>query len=177
MEKCQVIVALFLTLVLASFDLSTSHVVKGSVTCLDCKPHSDLSGIQVLVKCDKVKKLAIATTQEDGTFDAELPSNGWTPPNSLNCLAKILGGPHQLYTSRKDSVSMIVKPNGVKFYSTSEPLNFYNSCPSSRNYDGKCVTKNMEFGSSKTVDLPVPREWGIAPTSYYAPFIPIIGVP
>ncbi|KAL2507433.1 Pollen Ole e 1 allergen and extensin family protein [Forsythia ovata] len=178
MEKYGVVVALFFTLVLSRVYLSTSHVLMGSVICRDCKYNSDLSGIQVVVKCDKAKKLAMATTHKDGTFNAELPSDDSTPPNSLNCLAKILGGPHQLFASRKESISMIVKTKGVNIYATSKPLNFYKSCPLSRNlYNGKCVAKNMEFGSSKTVDLPLPREWGLAPTSYYVPFFPIIGIP
>ncbi|RZB76524.1 hypothetical protein D0Y65_034816, partial [Glycine soja] len=35
----------------------------------------------------------------------------------------------------------------------------------------------FKFGSSKSFDLPLPREWGLAPSSFYVPFFPIIGIP
>ncbi|KAG8371156.1 hypothetical protein BUALT_Bualt13G0057400 [Buddleja alternifolia] len=173
-------VAISLFVVVLSFanaELSKIQVLKGSVNCLDCTHGFDLSGIQVLVKCDKVKKLAMAYTEEDGTFNTELPSDSEeTKPTNYpsNCVAKIMGGPHQLYTSTKDSLIQISKANKVDhFMTTSKPLNFYKSCP----LEGKCVAKDIKFGSSKTVNLPVPREWGLPPTSYYIPYVPIIGIP
>ncbi|GFZ13106.1 pollen Ole e 1 allergen and extensin family protein [Actinidia rufa] len=169
----QVITALVFALVLARVELSTCHVLKGSVTCLDCNHLYNLSDIKVLVKCSRVKKLATATTEEDGTFAIKLPSDTPTAPSSLNCLAKILGGPRQLYTSRTKMVSIVVNVPNSNAYTVSTPLKFYTSCPK----DAKCRAQNAEIGSSKTIDLPLPREWGLAPTSYYVPFIPIIGIP
>lgn len=132
------------------------------------------TGVQVLVKCDKVKKLAAAYTEADGTFRAELPSDGPISTKPVNCMAKIMRGPHQLYVSAKDSLIPIAKAKEAgHLFTTSRPLSFYSWCPSK----GKCGARDTGFASSKTVDLPLPREWGLAPSSYYIPFIPIIGIP
>ncbi|CAN4099006.1 unnamed protein product [Withania somnifera] len=165
--------AALITLILAStLQFSSCYVLKGSVTCLDCNQHTDLTGIKVSVKCNKVKTLTMATTEEDGSFKTSLPFDS-TPTNK--CYTKILGGPNQLFVSRKETEPTIVKSQeDDNSYTISNPLKFYTKCPlSNRNDNGKC----QEFGSSKTIDLPVPKEWGLAPTSYYAPFMPIIGIP
>ncbi|XP_057806539.1 uncharacterized protein LOC131021384 [Salvia miltiorrhiza] len=168
---------LVLALVNAEHELYSSQVLEGSVNCLDCPRGSDLSGLQVLVKCDKVKKLAMAYTEEDGSFTTALPSDGDAAAAAApsNCMAKIMGGPQQLYISGKDSVVKIAnaKEKGAGHFTTSTPLTFYKSCPAK----GRCGGKDMGFASSKTVDVPLPREWGLAPSSYYVPFIPIIGIP
>ena len=125
------------------------------------------------MKCEGVKKLAVATTEDDGSFKVDLPSDHTKPsPSSVNCLAKILGGPVQLYASRKNQVSQILKGKEQNSYIISTPLSFLTSCPKNT----KCKGGN-QVGSSKTVDLPLPPEWGLAPTSYYVPFVPIIGIP
>lgn len=127
------------------------------------------------MKCDKVKKLTMATTEDGGSFEAEVPSDYKTHPTPLNCLAKLLGGPNQLYASTKVMVSQIVKTQHSNYYTISTPLSFYNSCPSAISH-AKCdASKN--WASSKTVDLPLPPQWGLAPSSYYIPFFPIIGIP
>ncbi|MCD7466536.1 hypothetical protein HAX54_003347 [Datura stramonium] len=158
--------ALFFTSALAALQFSSCYVLKGSVTCLGCNQRIDLSGIKVSMKCSKMKTSTMATTEEDGSFETSLPFD-ITPTNK--CYAKILGGPNQLFVSRKETDPTIVKADNS--YTISKPLKFYTKCPLSNN--GKC----QEFGSSKTIDLPVPKEWGLAPTSYYVPFIPIIGIP
>ncbi|XP_027105886.1 uncharacterized protein [Coffea arabica] len=175
MASYQVIIALFFTLALARIELSTSNVLRGSVTCLDCDGHNDLSGIKIVVKCSNVKMVDVATTKKDGTFETELAKGTTTSPNSLKCLAKILGGPSLLYTSGKKTISKVEKVEGHDYYTNTEPLNFYKSCPAEKH--AECASVDLEFGSSKTVDLPLPREWGLAPSSYYVPFIPIIGIP
>ncbi|XP_028086431.1 uncharacterized protein LOC114287319 [Camellia sinensis] len=172
----QLITALIFALVLARVELSACHVLKGSVTCLDCNPHYDLSDIKVLVKCSQVKKLAMATTTENGTFETELPSDAQPPP-SFNCLASVFGGPSQLYVSRKNMVSRTTKLSQSDSYTISTPLKFHTSCPLANKDTAKCGPQNAVIGSSKTVDLPLPPEWGLAPTSYYFPFMPIIGIP
>ncbi|RVW86716.1 hypothetical protein CK203_039871 [Vitis vinifera] len=149
----RVIAPLFFALVLATIDLSTCHVMKGSVTCLDCHRHHDFS-------------------EADGSFKTNLPSDTQTSSPPLNCLAKLLGGPNQLYAFRKNTVSKIVKARDDSSYTISTPLSFSTTCPSSVK-----GAKYGEFGSSKTVDLPLPPEWGLAPSSYYIPFFPIIGIP
>ncbi|KAF8396390.1 hypothetical protein HHK36_018007 [Tetracentron sinense] len=180
-----VLTALLFALALAQIELSTCHVVKGTVSCVDCSGHGDLSGIRVLVKCDQVKKLAIATTEDDGSFTTELPS-GDSSVSSSNCLAKLLGGPKQLCSSKKSLVSKIASAHDSNSYTISTPLSFFTSCPSktkissspsSSRKNAEGGTAKPEFGSSETIDLPLPPEWGLAPSSYYIPFIPIIGIP
>ncbi|KAJ8559664.1 hypothetical protein K7X08_003722 [Anisodus acutangulus] len=162
--------ALFITLALSTVQFSSCYVLKGSVTCLDCNQHSDLSGIKVSVKCSQVKTLAMATTEEDGSIETNLPFD-----STNKCYAKILGGPNQLFVSRKETDPTVVKAQeDHNSYTLSKPLKFYTKCHlSNKDINGKC----REFGSSKTIDLPLPKEWGLAPTSYYIPFIPIIGIP
>ncbi|KAI3511912.1 hypothetical protein L1887_19073 [Cichorium endivia] len=164
---------LLFVLAISMVEFSTCHLLKSSVTCIDCVAGSDLAGIKILVKCNQVKNLAMATTNEHGAFETQLPSS--------DCLVKILGGPKQLYISRKTMVTSIMKVDETDSYTTSQPLSFYTSCPLSQNHGGKCGAQNDavggNIGSSKTVDLPLPKEWGLAPSSYYVPFIPIIGIP
>lgn len=129
------------------------------------------SDIKVSVMCVGMKRLAVATTENDGFFKVELPSHQTKP--SKSCLAKLLGGPVQLYVSRKNQVSQIIKDKEQNSYTLSTPLSFSTSCP----HNTKCKTAKP-VGSSKTVDLPLPPEWGLAPSSYYVvPFFPIIGIP
>nr|XP_043610610.1 uncharacterized protein LOC122582304 [Erigeron canadensis] len=160
-------------LALSMVEYSSCHLLKSSVTCLDCPTDYDLAGIKILVKCKQVKNLAMATTNEHGAFETKLPSS--------NCQAKILGGPKQLYVSKKTMITNIKIVQERDSYTTSQPLTFYTSCPLSQNKDGKCGARNdavgESFGSSKTIDLPFPREWGLAPSSYYVPMLPIIGIP
>ncbi|XP_048434575.1 uncharacterized protein LOC125474665 [Pyrus x bretschneideri] len=168
--------ALLFALVLANVETSTCQVLKAKVTCFDCHQNYDFSEIKVLVKCDKVKKLAMAITEKDGSFEAKLPSNNNPKtPEAMNCLARILGGPDQLYASRKFLASEIVKTQDSNSYTTSTPLGFSTSCPLNIK-DAACKAMN-KFGSSKTIDVPLPPGWGLAPSSYYVPFIPIIGIP
>ncbi len=171
MAYVQVITVLLFALALARIDPSACQTVKGKVYCLDCTHTYDLSDIMISVKCEGVKKLAVAVTEDNGSFKLDLPSNH-TKPSSVNCLANILGGPVQLYASRKNQVTQIVKDNEQNSYTISTPLSFLTSCPKNT----QCKASN-QVGSSKTVDLPLPPEWGLAPSSYYIPFIPIIGIP
>ncbi|KAJ8428116.1 hypothetical protein Cgig2_000888 [Carnegiea gigantea] len=151
--------------------LTSGAVVKGSVLCTDCDPHYDLSGIKVFVKCDQVKKLSMATTDATGAFETELPSNAATSaaPASENCLAKLFGGRSQLYALKKDMVSMVVPAQGAKnTYTLVTPLAFSKSCP------GKC---DSGLGSSKTFDVPIPPHYGLPPSDFFRPVLPIIGIP
>ncbi|OMO59874.1 Pollen Ole e 1 allergen/extensin [Corchorus olitorius] len=169
------ITALFFLVAIARIQLSTSQVLEGKVSCLDCKHDYDYSGIMVQVKCAQVKKLATATAEEDGSFKFELPSDKTKTPSPQKCLARLLGGPNQLYGRRKNLMSTVVKAHGLDSCTISTPLTFSTSCPLATQ-DAKCGAPT-EIGSSKTVDLPLPPEWGLAPSSYYVPFFPIIGIP
>ncbi|KAJ7948012.1 putative Pollen Ole e 1 allergen and extensin family protein [Quillaja saponaria] len=176
MAFLHVITALLFALALARIDLSTCQVVKGNLTCLDCTHNFDFSGIRVSVKCDQVKKLAVAITEDDGSFKVELPSKNTSNSTALNCLATILGGPTQIFVSRKEMVSAVVKSSDstttITSYTTSKPLSFSTSCPPNT----KCEAVN-KYGSSNTINVPLPPEWGLAPSSFYIPFFPIIGIP
>ncbi|XP_040995506.1 uncharacterized protein LOC121241692 [Juglans microcarpa x Juglans regia] len=168
------ITALVFVLTLARIELSTSQVVKGKVSCLDCKHKDASSGIKILVKCDRVKKLAMATTEEDGSFEVELPSDTSKSSPPLNCHAKLFAAPTQLYASRKNVVSKIIKTKDLNSYTISTPLSFSTSCPFT--YE-KCRAMN-KLGSSKNINLNLPPEWGLAPASLYIPYYPIIsGIP
>ncbi|KAL9677612.1 hypothetical protein QQ045_005845 [Rhodiola kirilowii] len=166
---------LFALVVIAKFDSSACHdqFLKGSVSCLDCDDHHfDYSGIEVAVKCDKVEKINKVSTESDGSFSMELPSQISSPAASQTCLAMLVGGPSQLYVSKSNTVSKITPTkttlNEPNSYTTSTPLVFYTIRPSSL---------KSQVGSSKTIDIPLPPEWGLAPSSYYVPFFPIIGIP
>ncbi|XP_052175940.1 uncharacterized protein LOC127790453 [Diospyros lotus] len=180
MAHSHVIAALVLVLVFAGVELSTCTVLKGSVSCLDCEQDHDLSNIKVAVKCSQVKKVAMATTVQDGAFETELPGDldSQQPSASLDCLAQITGGPIQLYVSRKNRFSSAVKIDEHSF-KTSAPLKFYTKCPNSAEKHGKCGAQNQgnTVCSSKILGMPLPPEWGLAPPSYYIPYIPIIGIP
>ncbi|XP_020238165.1 uncharacterized protein LOC109817346 [Cajanus cajan] len=130
------------------------------------------SGMKVSVKCEGVKKVAVATTEDNGFFKVKLPSDQTNPPSS-NCFAKLVGGPDQVYASNKDQLSQIVKGNDKNTYTISTPLTFFTSCPQNT----ECNKDANVFASSKTFDLPLPPEWGLPPSSYYVPFFPIIGIP
>ncbi|KAL2328451.1 hypothetical protein Fmac_021878 [Flemingia macrophylla] len=171
MACVQVIAALLFALALARIHPSTCQMLQGKVSCVDCTHNYDLSDIKVSVKCDGMKSLAVTTTENDGFFKVELPSHD--AKASQNCLAKLLGGPVQLYVSKKDQVSQIIWDKEQNSYTISTPLSFRTSCP----HNIKCKGAK-QVGSSKTVDLPLPPEWGLAPSSYYVnPFMPIIGIP
>ncbi|EPS71447.1 hypothetical protein M569_03316, partial [Genlisea aurea] len=172
MVAAKLVVAAILLAVVAV--VKGGSVVKGSVSCADCKPGSDLSGIQVLMKCDGVKKLSMAYTDTRGRFQADLPSDAAPPPPSSNCMAKIMGGPYQLYVKASEAsvpVSRTQRRAGV--FAVSKPMSFVRDCPAG----GNCGAKDAGFVSSDTVGLPLPKEWGLAPSSYYIPFVPIIGIP
>lgn len=146
------------------------------------------------MKCNRSgKKLAYALTDEKGFFQADLPlSPSSSSSPSPNCLAMLLGGPKKLCSYKKDLVSKIVKAKDHDVYTTSTPLTTFSTCPpshssyTSKTEDpkiadtgvyGKSGGENGEFEASKTVDLPLPPEWGFPPTSFYVPFVPIIGIP
>ncbi|KAJ4971802.1 hypothetical protein NE237_004901 [Protea cynaroides] len=180
-----VITALLFSLVLSHVEPSSSGQthLKGSVSCLDCTDNSQLHGIRVLVGCDRVKKMTMAVTDDKGHFKTELPRDS-SSKTSTKCLAKLLGGRTQLCSSRKTQVSNVVEVHGSKSYTIDKPLAFYSTSCSSIT-KGKIqsslsdlkTTSLMDFEPSKIPDLPMPPEWGLAPSSDYLPVLPIIGIP
>ncbi|XP_027343702.1 uncharacterized protein LOC113856182 [Abrus precatorius] len=171
MAFTQAITTLLFALALARIGPSACQNLEGKVSCADCSQNYDFSGIKVSVKCEGVKKLVMATTEDKGFFKVDLPSEHTKTP-SEKCHVKLLGGPNHLYASRENQVSQIVQEKEKNSYTISTPLSFFTSCPQSK----ECNAAN-KFASSKTIDLPLPPEWGLAPSSYYLPFIPIIGIP
>ncbi|KAI9107638.1 hypothetical protein K1719_021301 [Acacia pycnantha] len=167
--------SLITLLLFALAQASASQVLNAKVSCFDCTfPNQYLSEIKVSVKCENVRKVTVATTEEDGSFKVNLPirdPKNHTPSN-INCVAKLLGGPNQLYASEKDKVSLIVKGTEPNTYTISKPLGFLTSCPKITVCEAA-----KEFGASETFNIPLPPEWGLAPSSYFIPFFPIIGIP
>ncbi|XP_022142556.1 uncharacterized protein LOC111012639 [Momordica charantia] len=163
-----------LLMVLATTQAAQCYTLRAKISCLDCRSNYDFSGNKIVVKCEKVKNLAVAITRTDGSFETTLPSdasNSQSPPS--NCIAKLVGGPHQLYASRKDMASIVIKATNSKFFTIATALKF-----STCKQHNKCQAMKDQFiADSKTVDLPLPREWGLAPSSYYLPELPIIGIP
>lgn len=121
------------------------------------------AGVRVGVKCGR-EKPSYACTDDDGYFETEVPKGA-----SPNCFAMLLGGTKQLCASKKALISKVVKTKDANSFTIATPLTFSSKCPLSKD--------RFQFKSSKTIDLPVPSEWGLAPTSYYIPFFPIIGIP
>jgi len=129
------------------------------------------SGIMVAVKCEGVKKVAAATTEEKGFFKVDLPRDH-EKALSEKCLARLLGGPNQLYATEKNQVSEIVKEKEKNTYTISTPLSFLRSCPKNT----ECKVTDKQFSSSK-LDLPLPPGWGLPPNSFHLPFFPLFDSP
>ncbi|KAF8102286.1 hypothetical protein N665_0198s0002 [Sinapis alba] len=169
----QVAVAAFFLFVLAvfsNFELSASSLVRGKVSCLDCHRDFDFSGIKIFLKCDGEKKHVTAMAAPDGSFRSVLPTAKGKV--SMKCLAKLLGGPEQLYAHKQNLVSELVKSKQEsKVLTTSNPLLFSLSCPKPTGDN----VGNM-IGDSKTIDFPGTGGFGFPPASFF-PFLPIIGIP
>ncbi|CAN8300996.1 unnamed protein product [Cochlearia groenlandica] len=158
---------LFLLAVFSNFDLSASSLVHGKVSCLDCNRDFDFSGIKILLKCDGEKKTVTTMAASDGSFRSILQTGD--EKVSKNCIAKLLGGPDQLYAHKHNLVSLLVKSKqNSKVLTTSNTLSFSLSCP-------KPTGENVE-DDSKTVDFPGTGGFGFPPISFF-PFLPIIGIP
>ncbi|KAL0534324.1 hypothetical protein IC582_028614 [Cucumis melo] len=171
---------IFLFMVLASTQLAQCNTLKAKISCLDCQSNYDFSGNLIMVKCERVKNLTIAITKADGSFETPLPSDmasvdSEAAPPPPKCIAKLVGGSHQLFASRKELVSTIIKETNSKFFTIATALRF-STC---KEINRKCkAIKKESIEDSKTFDLPnLPPEWGFPPTSYYLPVLPIIGIP
>ncbi|KAJ0266569.1 Pollen Ole e 1 allergen and extensin family protein [Hirschfeldia incana] len=162
--------SLFVLAVFSNIELSASSLVLGKVSCLDCHRDFDFSGIKILLKCDGEKKPVTTMAASDGSFRSVLPTA--KEKVSMKCLAKILGGPEQLYGHKQNMVSKLVKSkHGSRVLTTLNPLSFSLSCPKPTGDN----VGNM-IGDSKTVDFPGMGGFGFPPASFF-PFLPIIGIP
>ncbi|CAH8386042.1 unnamed protein product [Eruca vesicaria subsp. sativa] len=169
----QAAVAASLLLVLAvfsNFELSASSLVRGKVSCLDCHRDFDFSGIKILLKCDGEKKPVTSMAASDGSFRSLIPTAN--EKDSMKCLAKLLGGPEQLYAHKQNLVSELIKSkHESKVLTTSKQLTFSLSCPKPTE-----DSVGDKIGDSKTVDFPGTGGFGFPPASFF-PFLPIIGIP
>ncbi|KAH0896148.1 hypothetical protein HID58_045716 [Brassica napus] len=160
----------FVLAVFSNLELSSSTLFHGKVSCLDCHRGFDFSGVKVLLKCEGEKKHITTMATSDGSFRSVLPTND--RKHSMNCLAKLLGGPEQLYAHKHNMVSELVKSkHDTKVLTTSNPLSFSLSCPKPTGDN----VGNM-IGDSKTVNFPGTGGFGFPPASFF-PFLPIIGIP
>ncbi|KZV17366.1 peroxidase 60-like [Dorcoceras hygrometricum] len=81
-----------------------------------------------------LSSLTVDNSYSNKYSETVLPSNDQKSRNPLNCIAKIIGGPKQLYTSSKNYVAVVSKANKPNHFTTSKPLNFYKPC----RLKGKC---------------------------------------
>ncbi|KAF8098908.1 hypothetical protein N665_0256s0038 [Sinapis alba] len=162
---------LFVLGVFSNFELSASTLLLGKVSCLDCHRDFDFSGVKVLLKCDDEKKPITTMAASDGSFRSMVPTAD--RKRSMNCFAKLLGGPEQLYAHKHNMVSELVlkSKHDTKVLTTSNPLSFSLSCPKPTGDD----VGNM-IGDLKTVNFPGTGGFGFPPASFF-PFLPIIGIP
>lgn len=133
-----------------------------------------LLGNMIAVKCNRVKNITVAITKVNGSFETRLPfeASNDSEAAASNCVAKLVGGPHQLYAARKDMASTVIKATNSNFFTIATALKF-STCKQNR----KCKAIKEFMADSKTIDLPLPPEWGLPPSSYYLPVLPIIGIP
>ncbi|ERN07100.1 uncharacterized protein LOC18435316 [Amborella trichopoda] len=179
--------ALVFLLSFSSSHLASAHVVEDQISCLDCTKHQ-AHGVGLVIKCDSEKPI-LAVTDRTGSFKAEITTSKTSAPLEDTCYASLLGPRNKLCSFKNNQASKFVKSAkyhkdpSSSYYALFTPLSFSSSdCVSMANRkikpDFKVEdTKQDGSKSSKTIDLPVPREWGLAPTSYYFyPIIPI-GIP
>ncbi|XP_023542373.1 uncharacterized protein LOC111802294 [Cucurbita pepo subsp. pepo] len=169
------IIAFLLLMVLARTQLAQCNTLKANISCLDCQSNYDFSGNMIVVNCKNVKNLSVAITEANGSFKTTLPSDMASDDSEAapsNCIAKLTGGPHQLYASRKGMSSTVIKRTNSNFFTLANALTF-----STCKHNTKCLSIKNFVADSKTIDLPLPPEWGFPPTSYYFPVLPIIGIP
>ncbi|KAH0937272.1 hypothetical protein HID58_004733 [Brassica napus] len=161
---------LFVLAVFSNFELSASTLVTGKVSCLDCHRDFDFSGVKVLLQCDGEKKPVTTLAASDGSFRSVVQTAD--KKQEIKCLAKLLGGPEQLYAHKHNMVSELVKSkHDTMVLTTSNPLSFTLSCPKPTGDN----VGNM-IGNSKTVNFPGTGGFGFPPASFF-PFLPIIGIP
>ncbi|KAJ0976701.1 hypothetical protein J5N97_012175 [Dioscorea zingiberensis] len=183
--------ALLLLLFISHTNLSTCSttgtVLKGSVSCLDCTSHQDLSGVKVAVSCSHTSKVVSTLTNKEGHFEAELPSSSSSSSSSSpKCIATLLGAKVQLCAFRKDMVSKVIRPQtSSNSYILTTPLNFFTTSCTTR-VNGAMHGKLADDGSSSSSsssspstpdNIPQPYPWGLPPPSIFYRFLPIIGIP
>ncbi|CAN6439185.1 unnamed protein product [Victoria cruziana] len=148
-------------------------VVTGSVSCPHCTSGDQLQGLGVVVGCGRDGQVGGALTNDSGWFKVNMRRPGLLQ-SAAPCYAMLVSGPRRRCRF-KDGHSMARVVDGR----LTSPLTFSPaSCVGEPSQGlGPASIRGAELGDSKTIDLPLPREWGLPPTSYYTfPVIPI-GIP
>ncbi|KAF3778210.1 hypothetical protein EJ110_NYTH41879 [Nymphaea thermarum] len=167
-------VAILLVLLLqsASSYEASSVAVTGSISCPDCTSRRQLAGLRVVIKCGRAKQAIGTLTDNTGAFKVNLSSS--LLHDMAPCYAMLLSGSNrQCKFEGGHNIARIVDGR------LTSPLTFSPfSCPGKPSQGLKPGgSQGAELGDSKTIDLPLPPEWGLPPTSYYTyPIIPI-GIP
>ncbi|KAG0492073.1 hypothetical protein HPP92_005471 [Vanilla planifolia] len=191
---------LLLTLLFSLLQFSMGILLKGSVTCGDCSPSYNLSGVRIAVRCANNRMPYYAVTNAKGQFEVHISSRS-SPPPPRNCTANLLGGPTQLCAFKKSMASRVVSVNsggGESSGALQTPLAFFTSCQ--KMMEGSRVEKSggkAAAGEQKAPNrgstspsgtpptggrnyLPPPESYGLPPLPpliYIFPFVPIIGIP
>ncbi|KAH0454021.1 hypothetical protein IEQ34_018345 [Dendrobium chrysotoxum] len=173
---------------------SIGSLLKGSVTCIDCSPSYDLSGVRLAVNCSKEEKLSYALTNAKGQFQISIAKPS---PLPSDCSVNLLGGKTQLCGFRKSIISKIIAINPLNTstnssYTVRTPLAFFTSCKkiieeakvekgNGANYGGQAALgedNSPKTMASQQAELPPPEEtYWLPPLIYVIPFFPIIGIP
>lgn len=131
------------------------------------------TGLGVVVRCGRDGQVGGALTNDSGWFKVNMRRPGLLQ-SAAPCYAMLVSGPRRRCRF-KDGHSMARVVDGR----LTSPLTFSPaSCVGEPSQGlGPASIRGAELGDSKTIDLPLPREWGLPPTSYYTfPVIPI-GIP
>ncbi|KAH9612825.1 hypothetical protein KSS87_015378 [Heliosperma pusillum] len=165
MKFSQIIAVLIIALAFSRLCLSSCSRVKGYVSCTDCHPDYDFSGIKVQVKCDQVKTISEAITNKTGHFEAILPTDSSATSlasTTPNCWAELVGGASQLYFPKQNTMSKLsITLHDNSTFSQTTPLVFATSCSS------KCEYKieQSSNGTSMTVYVIMPNGTTVTITS------------
>ncbi|KAI0496885.1 hypothetical protein KFK09_023211 [Dendrobium nobile] len=175
--------------------LSIASFLKGSVSCIDCSPSYDLSGVRMAVNCSKEDILSYALTDAKGQFQISIAKPS---PLPSDCSVNLLGGKTQLCGFRKSIISKIVAINPLNAstnssYTVRTPLAFFTSCKkiieeaklekgNGGNYGGRAALgedKSLNTMATQQAGLPEPppETFWLPPLIYVIPFFPIIGIP
>lgn len=156
---------LLLAVVLAQLGALACETLRGAVTCLDCAPGRDLSGVVVAVKCGVGDGAGLHAAQTDdcGNFEVAVPA----AQAASRCAARVLGGPEQLCAPQRFTVARVVAAGQEPgSYVLGSRLAVFTRCGAL----ATMVARPRAGRSSPPYDLGLPL-------IYFFPFIPIIGIP
>ncbi|XP_020573394.1 uncharacterized protein LOC110019875 [Phalaenopsis equestris] len=161
--------------------------LSGSVSCMDCSPSHDLSGISLAVNCGGQKTQSYALTNINGQFLISVPN---PPPPPSDCSVNLLGARTQLCGFKNSITSKIIAINSSikssnSSYALQTPLAFFTSCQKIIEQAKLEKTNGANNGGgaglrARGPQSPPAEGFGLPPLPpliYVFPFIPIIGIP